>query len=364
MEELKKSSQAFLEALKSSVWGRPINSAKFEGLNRGDWVEIFHMSFQQTVEGHLAEAIQGLPVHLLPPSDLSLKWIVRLQRIEERNKLMEVVIGRLSKLFLDNGINALLMKGHAVSPYYIRPEIRVSGDVDWYFPSDLAYNKALKLMERIGENFHNRTSLNCDYVFDGFEIEHHNSLIQLYNPFKRKKINDLIQNQFKESISRDFNGNNVAIPSNLLCIILGSAHILKHQVGYGIGLRQLVDSARLYYHFFDQVDVRLIQEIYSGLGILKWSHRFHQVLLELLEFPAERLPYPVEGNFNISWMKDFILKTGNFGFYDPENPDILNPGGRVNREVRLLKNIIRFLPLAPLEALSFPFVHTYSKVFR
>src|SRR5690606_42162552 len=90
---------AFLEALGSSLWDRPIRPSYFDGLNRKEWITIFSMSFHQTVEGHIADAILALPQSLLPPQDLLLKWIVRLQHIEENNRRMAEVVSQQGRLF-------------------------------------------------------------------------------------------------------------------------------------------------------------------------------------------------------------------------------------------------------------------------
>jgi len=166
----------------------------------------------------------------------------------------------------------------------------------------------------------------------------------------------------RENISVEFGSAQVEIPSPILNIIQVNAHILKHQVTYGIGLRQLCDAAILYHRFHDQIDGEQLKYIYKKLGMLEWSHVFHQVLVDLLGLKQNELPFAIEKKPGVQWMKDYILRTGNFGFYDPLNPDINNPGGRVNRRKRLMSNFKQLFPLAPMETLCFPFVHLFSKI--
>src|SRR5690606_10389170 len=119
----KPETKAFLEALQSNLWNRKINAKAFENLNRGQWIAIFKLSFHQTVEGMIYQAIQGLPKELLPPSDLMLKWLVRQERIEQKNQLMDTIIAEQNTLFKQNGIQAILQKGHGVSLYYEQPSL-------------------------------------------------------------------------------------------------------------------------------------------------------------------------------------------------------------------------------------------------
>ena len=139
-------------------------------------------------------------------------------------------------------------------------------------------------------------------------------------------------------------------------------HILKHQVTYGIGLRQLCDSAILYHRFHDQIDSGKLKHIYKKLSMLDWFQVLHLMLVDLLGLKPEELPYEIEQKPGIGWMKAYILRTGKFAFYDPLNPDINKPGGRVNRRVRLMSNFKKLYPLAPIETICFQFVHLFSKI--
>jgi len=353
---------AFLEALRSSLWGLPIQHSFYEDLTRKEWISIFKMSFHQTVEGHVADAIRSLPERLLPPQDLLFKWIVRLQRIDDKNQKMAEVISYQGWLFQESGVKAYLQKGHGVSQYYQKPEIRVGGDIDWYFPSREDYSKANQLMKGQGERFQVQAGYSSGYYFDGIETEHHLKLIQLRNPFILSYVKDLVKDLSKRNIWKDFGDTPVEIPAPILNIIQVNAHILKHQVTYGIGLRQLCDAAILYNEFHKQIDGNELMEIYKKLGMLNWSHVFHRVLVDLLELDEKVLPYVIEEKKGVEWMKEYILRTGNFGFYDPLNPDINKPGGRVNRTERLFSNFKQLFPLAPIETVCFPFVHLFSKV--
>jgi len=148
----------------------------------------------------------------------------------------------------------------------------------------------------------------------------------------------------------------------MLNILQVDAHILKHQITYGIGLRQLCDSARLYHSLSSDIDPIALKDIYAKLGMLKWSYVFHQVLVNLLGLDQNKLPYLADKELKSDWMADYILRTGNFGFYDQDHPDINNPGGRVDRSTRLFGNFKNFVTLAPVETICFPVVHLFSKI--
>src|SRR5690606_3882668 len=115
--------------------------------------------------------------------------------------------------------------------------------------------------------------------------------VQLRKPFVVKKIKKIYQQQEKYNRLHTIGGVQVTIPSPMLNILQVDAHILKHQITYGIGLRQLCDSARLYHSLSNDIDPVALKDIYAKLGMLKWSYVFHQVLVNLLGLDQNKLPY-------------------------------------------------------------------------
>lgn len=358
------SEHAFLAALQSGLWGTAIPTKDLEQLDRPAWLDIFKRSFTQTVEGLVAESVRTLPDAFLPPQDILLKWLVRLQRIEQKNAAMNQVIARIFEIFEQQNIHAVLQKGHGVSLYYDKPDQRVCGDIDLFFPDKADYYKANAVMKDAGEQFSIDPAFSSSYLFSGMEIEHHQRLVQLRNPLIAGRIQRLHSEQDSAALFINLSGKDIPIPAPLLNIIQVQAHILKHQVTYGIGLRQLCDAAQLYDKLAEQFDGQELKHWYQKLGMLQWAYTFHEVLVDLLALDRQKLPFQPKNTPDFRWMSDEIMRSGNFGFYDPDHPDHTRPGGRVNRAERLSKNFMRYVKLAPMEAISFPFFQVYSKIFR
>jgi len=360
----RKSTIALLEAVRSSLWNRPTDVSAFENLTDLDWHEMFMMSFHQTVEGLTAAALQNLPPVLLPPMELRLKWLVRLSRIQESNKKMETAIAKQYELFSKNGIRCLLHKGHGVSQFYPEPSYRTTGDIDWFFPTKPDFDNAQILALSSGAVLENRDRFSSGFNWGGLCVEHHRRIIQPYNPLVISAAERYVESQLHDKSFLRLDGTAVEIPNNILNLIQINAHIFKHQIGYGIGLRQLCDSFLLYKIYGEQIDGEMLKGLYKALGMLKWSHLLHQMLVDFFELPLNCIPYPIEKQSSVKWMEDYILRTGNFAFYDRAHPDVLvAPGERIDRPQRLFKNFCRFMRIAPMEALSFPIYQLYKKSF-
>ena len=106
----------------------------------------------------------------------------------------------------------------------------------------------------------------------------------------------------------------IDVPSPVLNLILLNAHILKHVLGYGIGLRQLCDMARASYSLHDKVDGNLIREIYGRLGIGRWSRLLYAFLVNDLGLPGDDSPYEVV-DYKRDTLRRIILRGGNFGLH-------------------------------------------------
>lgn len=356
-----KSTQIFLETLKCSIWGKVPNECLYKNLSIEDWEKIFELSLNHTVDGHIASVILMLPEDRLPPKKILLKWMVRLQRVEEQNYVFKKVICQQAKIFEENGVNAILMKGQAFANYYFNPKLRVNGDIDWFFPTKLDYLKANELMDRLGKEFNIQNIDNCHYFFEGIKIEHHFKIIELTNPFVQSSINKIVEGLSENYSQIDLFGQTVKIPNPMINILLVTTHILKHQVTFGIGLRQIVDSVMVYDKLISKVDIKELNNNYKKLGILNWIRTYHNVMVEMLDFPISGIPSSSYNNKDTTWMREYILKTGNFGVISKNDEKLISQISRFNRFKIRIFNFRKFFPLAPFETFGYIYYFLRSK---
>src|SRR5690606_41222583 len=122
---------------------------------------------------------------------------------------------------------------------------------------------------------------------------------------------------------------------------------------YGIGLRQICDVAILYHNLCGKIDGQYLKEIYSKLGILKWSTILHELLVEGLGMDRSKLPFQLKSKPEFKWMLNDIVHSGNFGLYDPDSPLMRTEEGRRDRQRKIWGNFRKYLFIAPMEALFF-----------
>ncbi|WP_447770443.1 nucleotidyltransferase family protein [Sphingobacterium faecium] len=353
--------EVFFQLLRIGLWGK--GNLSFDRLlTDEEWTQIYKNALNRTVEGIIYASFDHLEHKQLPPQYLRLKWAVRIDQIERINTKMNKVIIAQYGLFTKNKIQPILQKGQGVAQNYNIPLHRVSGDVDWCFQDD-DYAAARDLLKKKNIKFQDTAGFSLDYDLHGIHIEHHKNLFDIRNPFKSKYLKRLeIEYRYKHQEVL-INDVKIKLLAPELQILQVNAHILKHLITFGIGLRQFCDSARLYHETSTQIDSVALKKIYKELGILKWIHALHLILVKYLNLPLTSLPFPYPEDLEIDWMIDEVWYSGNFGYTDERfekgkksiismHPD----GGK-----RLWSNFKRYFKYAPTEVLYYPIIEAYSK---
>jgi hypothetical protein len=357
--------RAFFEALQSGLWSRKPDPALFKPLTSDDWSKLYKMSALQTVEGVVCDGLQQLPAEALPPKGFLMKWIARLQQIEERNAWMNGIIADQVTFFTQHGLHPILQKGQGVAQFYDRPSSRCCGDIDWYFDGKDEYKKAALLMQQHGQEFKFGHGYSSSYKWKGCEVEHHQALIELRNPLVQRFLTNLSRRTAYAPDQVIFQGVPTSVPHPFQNIILINAHILKHMVVYGVGVRQLCDAARLYDTVGQQLDPVTLKDTYRKLGMLKWIYSLHDVLVNYIGLDRGKLPFDHQpADSRAEWMMEDILRGGNFGMYDTDDEKKvthLNKRERINRFFHRSSSMFR---LAPGETFWSPFTIYFSKIHR
>ena len=326
-----------------------------------EWAFLYNKALEHTVGAIVYDAIVALPDALLPPQHLLMKWMVYTDSIERKNKLMNGIVVELSELFHSNGVNHLLLKGQTLAGLYPTPLHRTCGDIDWYFETQGDFHTANGLIKALAIPIEKQAGFSTNYYFKNIEVEHHQSMLDISNPFIKRYLKT-IKAEEAETI---FMCNNHAVKSlpPLLSVLSVNLHILKHSLSFGVGLRQICDSAMLYHHYSHQLDGNHLKTIYQKLGVYHWVQHLHHLLVSAIGLDENKLPFPLDKSISSTFMLHEILSAGDFGLYDKRY--IKNNNSiRTNRLGQLAKHIRMYINLAPMETICFPVMQTYSYLYK
>lgn len=354
--------QAFFSLLRAGLWKKTPDF--YFLLDEKQWEDLFHIARMQTVEGLVYDGLLLLPPDRFPPKPLLLKWTVLIDQMEKRNFHMNKCIEGINAWLTDEKIPPLLLKGQGVAACYEEPNHRMCGDIDLYFSSEDHFVKAKTLLTQRKINFAYGHDLSLEYNWKNIPVEYHTRLVDIHNPFVTDYLYELEQNEKSRMIQMDFGSQRVQLPSPLLTHLTVNTHILKHSLSFGIGLRQLCDSARIAYTFCDRINGDALKAIYKKLGIYRWMDLLNQLLVNFLGTPEECLPFVPDKKTDVNWMMDEILATGNFGFADKRfgNKEVYPWIKRSNTIRHLLHRFKLYVRYVPSEACWFPVVQLYSRI--
>lgn len=353
----------FMELLRAGLWNRNPN-LEFFPLHKNCWLEIRKTARQQAVAGILYDGILLLPEGYQPPLDILLGWAVEVEFLERNNQFMNLVVAELYCLFMKEGVMPILQKGQGVAALYNQPLHRVCGDIDWYFPVSSDREKAVKLLSRNRILIKKQAGFSISYIYKGTSVEHHRHFLDCYNPFVQGYLRDLEKMESVKSMRLLVQGEEVALPSPLLYHLQVNMHILKHMLSFGIGLRQLCDSACVCKRLHKQTNGVELEKIYREIGVYRWILALNELLVTELGLPEEYLPFSRQFDIQYDWMMREIWVGGNFGFYDFRyGGHDISTGQRRHVWRHWFHRFGLHLYLAPQETLWFPIMQVYSRFF-
>ena len=360
----------FMALVKAGLWKRiPQDELHYFPLSDEDWQVIYNNAIAQTVDVLVYEGILCLPTNLLPPKQAILKWTARVDRVERYNKKMQATLVHLFNLVGDVADKIVLLKGFGLAANYINPLGRISGDIDLYFENKESLIQFKDILEKKNIKINIGDHNSIYFQFKGFEFEGHTQMLDIFNPFVKSKVDRLIKNESQQYIKLDLGGAKLRTPSYLLTQIQANAHILKHYLGFGIGLRQFCDVARLCAVRPEKFDGLYLQKWYKDLGILKWMNVVHHFLVAELGLEQKYLPFSLMENESSKWLLADVLATGNFGFHDIRFQDSqarIEERNESRSEIskRVLPHILKGLKYSPSETFWYPIMKAISKINR
>lgn len=303
--------------LNAGLWNRKPDGEALFPLTDEEWNAVFGMARAQTVTGLVYQGMCQLPDEWLPSQKLLLKWVAAVDGIERANQKMNRTLAGLYGMFRREELNPVLQKGQGVALFYEQPLLRECGDIDFYFVSAEDNRRAATLLKEKGVKTVRHADGSMYYECNGIGVEHHVQLMDIRNPFVRKVAGRLEQKQGFRPATLRYEGKTLelTVPAPLLNLMLLNAHIMKHAVGWGIGLRQLCDMARACYSLHPEINVGELEDACKETGMEKWTCLLSAFLMRYLEVPSCCVPYP-DVEMSGEPLLDVILKGGNFGMHD------------------------------------------------
>lgn len=304
--------EAFFILLRAGLWEKEPDCLSVFPLSVDEWENLFVMARKQTVTALVYQGVCLLPEDFFPPQDLLLKWVSAVDAIEKLNAGMNRCLDGLYCVFVQNGLEPVLQKGQGVASFYKNPLSRESGDIDLYFPRRGEMQKAVNIVRMHGGKVSEMSDGSYKFRFRNTDVEIHPFLIDIANPFKRRYIEEIENSSGYKKICLNGCKNEIYVASPLVNLLLLNTHILKHALGWGIGVRQLCDMAMACYSLNGSYSNNDMQYYCKKLGLTKWTRLLNAFMADFLGLDEKCMLFD-EREKSAVILKNIILESGNFG---------------------------------------------------
>ena len=209
-----------------------------EGYSDEEWAAVHRLAQEQTVTGVAWQAVKQLTADQRPPLELLLTWAAEAERIIGMNRRLDEACRQLTALFASQGRRSAILKGQANARLYPEPLSRQPGDVDIWVEG--GRKSVLRMLDQMGLAYmacYHHAHLN-EPLYGAIVEVHFRPSSGNYNPV----TNSRLQRELEAEILRsEMTTEGFAVPTLRFALLMQLAHIQRHYLGGGIGLRHLID---------------------------------------------------------------------------------------------------------------------------
>ena len=327
-----------------------------------EWEPINNMAAEQSLIGVLCQGVARLSEERPLPEDIKFAWFYQKELIADANRKVNVASAKVAKRLRKNGFECCILKGQGNALMYPEPLSRIPGDIDVWVVGDI--QKIITLGKQSNPEatpmYHH-----IDFApISDIDVEVHYRPTFMHNLF----INRKLQRWFGEQatvqcahlVKLPEEVGMIPVPTDAFNRIYQMAHISRHVLQEGIGLRQIIDYYYLLKRGFSSEERIHDELLLRRFGLYEMATAVMYVLKEALGASEEMLLVPVDERRGRFLLNEMLL-AGNFGHFDQR---LANRHGQWSRNVQRLKRDVRFLSYFPSECLWEPVFRWYHFFWR
>ena len=328
------------------------------------WHKLYVMARQQALLGVLNVGVHRLPAHQLPPEHILSEWDALTSRIGERYERHERQTEELERILRRLGLRGCILKGTGLARLYPEPCRRHCGDIDlWVQAPRRALLDAFSAEYHVHDVIYQECKVD---IFGNSDVELHFHPTKLYNPFCNARLQRWLERNSPipaSSHSERSEGISPAIfyPSPEFNAVFCMAHMYRHYLSGGLGLRQMMD----YYYVLKELPAErrgAAMQTLKRLGMGRFTAASMLALRYNFGLEDEYLLCKPDMKRGPRLIEDMI-HMGNFGVLDPRNRAAAGET-KLRRFFRRNRRTFSNLRLYPREVLWSPLSRIVQYVWR
>lgn len=340
-------------------------------IDTNEWEEMFDMARKQSILGVVFESVQRMGKDATIPRQLKMKWFFRVNKIKNRNMLLNLRSAELVAMFRKDGFDSCVLKGQGNAMMYPDPFARMSGDIDLFVMpggKKTSINERRDLiMEYVRKKYPHmgiRYQLISYHVFSDADVGIHFIPTFMNNPLYNRRIlkwmDCKMAEQCQNMVELPDHAGRIAVPTISFNIVFQLAHMMRHFFDEGIGLRQFMDYYYLLRTAKDKIGMRneKLEKLLRYLGLWKFARATMYVMREVFALDEVFMIAPVDGRLGKTLLAE-ILKGGNFG----HSSGLWQNSSSKKYFLKIWRNM-HFIREYPAEALCEPIFRTWHYFWR
>lgn len=271
------------------------------------WRRLYQTAIRQSLVGVCYQGVCLLPEGSKPPAEIAMQWASEAESIKGMNELLYQEAARLTREFEEKGHRTAILKGQANARLYPDKHARQPGDVDIWVEG--GRERVLALLPNHPKAAYHHVHLPKNE--QGVTVEvHFRPSSGNFNPITNRRLQRWLK---KEILSATMVEEGFCVPSIRFALVMQLAHIQRHFLGGGIGLRHVCD----YYWLLCEAsadDLFQAERLLRKFGLRHTAGALMWVIGEVLQLgTVKMIGYP--DSYRGEWMLREIMAGGNFGWY-------------------------------------------------
>lgn len=213
-----------------------------------EWELLYLEARKQAVLGVTWKALETVPEEQLTNPDISAKWRDKMEKIAIMGEVYDEHNARVSRTLAEMGYRCSFLKGEGLaSVIYPEPFLRQCGDIDvWIDGGRKEIIRALRTKFRVNKIYYHECKVG---FFNHLTVEAHFIPTRMYNPFSNYRLQRYFRKHIDSAMTNMAPGREYCTPDNCFNAIYLMAHIYRHALDGGVGLRHIWD----YYYVLESL---------------------------------------------------------------------------------------------------------------
>ena len=273
-----------------------------------EWRRLYQMAVRQSLVGVCYQGVRQLKDNHQLPLEIAMQWTCEAETIKGLNELLYQEAARLTREFSEKGRQTAILKGQANARLYPDKYARQPGDIDIWVAGGRKSVLALISGQKASMAYHHAHLPKNE---NGVEVEiHFRPASGHHNPITNRRLQQWLEQEIQhtELVPEGF-----CVPTIPFALVMQLAHIQRHFLEGGVGLRQVCDYYWLLHNATD-AERQQVADLLRRLGLHYAAGALMWVLAQVLHLP-EQLMLCQPDSFRGEWMLREMMAGGNFGRY-------------------------------------------------